>query len=889
MILRTVQAIQVGSCDLVSERTQIVKPDRMRDRWNSLRKGSHLARFRPWLAKCRRATAWGAAGASAVAIMAGTAPAVAGAGHAAVAMESGGRYQATIVRTAYGVPHITARNFGSLGFGYGYALASDDLCTMAQVYVTVEGEKSRYFGPGTPAGSQYSNLDSDIFWRSVIGRQVIPRLLAVRTGPGAVTQQVRQLMAGYTAGYNAYLASVGGARGVPNPTCRGQAWVKPITTLDAYLAVYQFADMEGLSSDPQWLADAQPPAATSPGPAVSAVDLSALAASEVRAAPGTDGLPTASQLRQLGDQAAGGQTGTGSNAIAIGSAGTRDQSGMLLGNPHLPWQGPLRMYQVQLTIPGTMNAEGATIVGIPVIVIGFTGSMAWSETTSRSWTVVPYQLTLVPGHPTEYIYNGRPAAMTSQAVTVPTLDTDGTVSEVGHTVWYTRYGPVIRDYHGTPMNWSATSAYALADPNATNLRILNQYLAIDEASSVTQVLSALKEYQGIPWNNTVAADAAGLTLYADILPVPDVTDAEAAQCDTAVGVMTFAEEDLPVLDGSRPSCALGTDPDSAAPAIFGGNEEPVLMSPDFVENSNDSYWLANPDHPLTGYPQIFGDTGARWGSQFSDQEFDLRTRSALTMVTQRIDGTDGLGPAGFTLADMKNLMYSDVQYGATLVKSQLVAMCRSFPDGLAPVSGGGTIPVGDSCDVLAAWNGREDPGSRGAVLFAYFWGYVLSDWDATWAHPFQASDPLGTPYGLNTANPWVQQAFGWALTQLTTSHQPYDVALGQVQYVVRDGKTIPLPGGQPDPNGEFNALSQTSPGAVPNPASTYIQVVTWASGDTCPRAATVLAYSESDNPASPHYDDQTMLFSSRQWATAYFCPAQVAAHAVSTKVVPGSR
>jgi acyl-homoserine-lactone acylase len=49
----------------------------------------------------------------------------------------------------------------------------------------------------------------------------------------------------------------------------------------------------------------------------------------------------------------------------------------------------------------------------------------------------------------------------------------------------------------------------------------------------------------------------------------------------------------------------------------------------------------------------------------------------------------------------------------------------------------------------------------------------------------------------------------------------------------------------------------------------------------------VLTYSESENPASPHYDDQTKLFSRRQWATGYFCPAQVAAHALSTTVVSG--
>ena len=59
----------------------------------------------------------------------------------------GPRYEATIVRTAYGIPHITAHSFGSLGYGYGFALASDNLCTMADEYLTVEGQRSRYLGP----------------------------------------------------------------------------------------------------------------------------------------------------------------------------------------------------------------------------------------------------------------------------------------------------------------------------------------------------------------------------------------------------------------------------------------------------------------------------------------------------------------------------------------------------------------------------------------------------------------------------------------------------------------------------------------------------------------------------------------------------------------------
>jgi acyl-homoserine-lactone acylase len=44
---------------------------------------------------------------------------------------------------------------------------------------------------------------------------------------------VRQIEAGYVRAYNRYLASVGGASGIPDPACRGQAWVKPITVQDS--------------------------------------------------------------------------------------------------------------------------------------------------------------------------------------------------------------------------------------------------------------------------------------------------------------------------------------------------------------------------------------------------------------------------------------------------------------------------------------------------------------------------------------------------------------------------------------------------------------------------------------------------------------------------------
>ena len=56
-------------------------------------------------------------------------------------------YDATIRVTRHGIPHITAANFGSLGFGSGYAAADASICTLADTLLTGRGQRSRWFGP----------------------------------------------------------------------------------------------------------------------------------------------------------------------------------------------------------------------------------------------------------------------------------------------------------------------------------------------------------------------------------------------------------------------------------------------------------------------------------------------------------------------------------------------------------------------------------------------------------------------------------------------------------------------------------------------------------------------------------------------------------------------
>src|SRR5262249_60110040 len=56
-----------------------------------------------------------------------------------------GRLSAQIRYTTGGIPHILARGRTTLGFGYGYAFAKDNLCTMANDYVTGQAQRAPYF------------------------------------------------------------------------------------------------------------------------------------------------------------------------------------------------------------------------------------------------------------------------------------------------------------------------------------------------------------------------------------------------------------------------------------------------------------------------------------------------------------------------------------------------------------------------------------------------------------------------------------------------------------------------------------------------------------------------------------------------------------------------
>lgn len=786
------------------------------------------------------------------------APAAGGAA-AGTAAAGTGPEAPTIRYTEYGIPHIIASDWAGLGTGYGYAAAKDNICTLADTYLTVDARRSRYLGPdGRASPGQFqnttTNLNSDLYFQRLKDDRVVERLVA-QPAPDGPEPEVREAIRGYVGGYNRYLAETGAA-GLSDPACRGAAWVRPITELD----VYRHAHAEIIMGSTDALLDGQVDAAP-PG-------------ARGTAGPAPSPARTAAKIRDA--MAVSRQQSMGSNALAVGSQGVSGGTGMLLANPHFPWQGKNRMWQSQLTIPGEVNVSGASLLGLPAVNIGHNENVAWSHTVA---TVAPFGLFDVqvdPLNPTRYLVDGAWERMTSQRVEVDVRQADGTLAKAGRTLWSTRYGPVTTSLQGVPLPW-VVSAHAVRDVNRDNLRALNTWFGLNRATDVHDVVATLETTQGVPFFNTVAADRAGNALYADIQAVPNITDAHAASCLTETGKLLFHQAPrlpnvppISILDGKRGACDWPDDPDAAAPGLLDPRAQPRLIRPDFAGNANDSPWLANPDQPLA-YPRVMGDTSA---------PRSLRTQELVLTARNRIDGTDGLPGRGFTPGTMGQLLFADHSRAADLALDATVTACRNVPLGLVLVDGS-LVDVREACPILAGWKSHAyTTDSRGSWLFAHYWARLLDGQGVEqlpWRVPFDPKDPVHTPNSLDSGSSAVRDALARAVLALRKAGIALDAPLSSVQTVTRGGERIPVHG----TIGELGVLNVITPGQVDGKAdvvfgSSFVQQVRFTAGGP-PEAYSVLAYSQSADPTSPHHADQTRLFSAGRWVTGRFTEEQIAA------------
>ena len=453
--------------------------------------------------------------------------------------------------------------------------------------------------------------------------------------------------------------------------------------------------------------------------------------------------------------------------------------------------------------------------------------------------------------------------MKKRTVTVQALE-HGELKPRSGTLYYSHYGPVI---------WESGLAVAVGDANANNLRGPDQWLAMSKAENASQVIESQRAIQGVPWVNTIGADDEGEAFYTEIAVAAPLTKAYIdGPCDLTPGSLTG-----PFLGTG--TCEMPESPGAVVPGILAGSDEPALVRKDYVENSNNSFWLANANSPLTGFSPALGG---------EEENPGMRSQTGIDMVAQRMGTynsgvpTDGLSPTpGFTAETMQDSWTKFRSLPAERALPGLREICEN-----AVTEDGGLINgvnVSGACPVLNAYDATATLEAKGAWLFQEWFQRAPSTAANFWVHPWTASEPVYTPNTLNTSLQASKEALATAVSSMEARGLPLDASTGEVQRAPQAG-AAPLPGCS-DGGNCFAAIGSSFPTPTAKQAEvtggTSIVMFTELQAGHEPLTKALLAYSQSEDPTSPYYEDQTQRLSKNEWITLPWTPASVEADAIT--------
>jgi penicillin G amidase len=192
---------------------------------------------------------------------------------------------------------------------------------------------------------------------------------------------------------------------------------------------------------------------------------------------------------------------TASNEWAVDGRHTATGAPLLAGDPHLAFGFPGIWYLARIETPDGVLA-GATAPGVPFLVLGHNGQIAWTFTTTGA--DVQDVFIEVPAGDSEYQTPDGPRPFT---VREERIKVRGEPDQM-LTVRETRHGPVISDLTNRNGPILAVSMANLAPGNtaAAGLLALNQARDVDAAGNAAAMISA-------PVQNLLVADRQRIALY----------------------------------------------------------------------------------------------------------------------------------------------------------------------------------------------------------------------------------------------------------------------------------------------------------------------------------------------------------------------------------------
>ena len=409
----------------------------------------------------------------------------------------------SIDRDARGVPTVRAGSSADALFGLGYAHAQDRLWQMDFQRRIGSGRLAEILGPRL--------IDTDRFLRTVGFRR------AAEASWQSLSRETRALLEAYTAGVNSFL-SADRARPVEYRILRAEP--ETFTPVDSLAWAKMMAwDLAGNARDEirrarfvsavgaERAGQLLPPVPLEPTILLDAEWMDRVGAAAVRpgsAPPWAPAGPWGSLESGFAGLSALGFQGEeiGSNSWVVAGSRTKSGKPMLANDPHLGLRTPSVWYLARLEAPG-LSVEGATLPGLPGVIIGHNARIAWGLTSVEPDVQDLFLEQVDPSDPSRYFYRGSSRAFERRTERIPVRGSADVLLDVRASA----HGPIVTDLyagaetlgHQVALRWTGL------DPGDTTAEA---FLGIDRASNWEQFLAAAGLLRA-PAQNLVYADVDG--------------------------------------------------------------------------------------------------------------------------------------------------------------------------------------------------------------------------------------------------------------------------------------------------------------------------------------------------------------------------------------------
>ena len=356
--------------------------------------------------------------------------------------------RAAIVRDRLGVPHVSAASWQDAIFLEGYVAAQDRLWQMDALRRLASGTLAEVVGKA----ALEADMDSHRWRMSEIAQQQERRL----------TTDSRAVLAAYARGVNYFIETHRSS--LPPEFSLLRYDPRPWRVRDSLLVILQMNRLLTAT----WREDMNKFQMLQSG--------------------------DAAKVNFLYPARTGGEVQPGSNGWAISGAHSTTGKPILANDPHLDWALPSPWYLVHLRAPD-LDVTGATLVGVPGVIVGHNRRIAWGVTNLGFDTqdLFREQIDMNSGR---YVFQGRveQARLERHVIMVK-----GQAAE-NFDLWITRHGPIFINDGAAhfAMQWEADQDGPLAIP----------ILDIDRAQNWDEFNGALSRYPG-PAQNFVYADVDG--------------------------------------------------------------------------------------------------------------------------------------------------------------------------------------------------------------------------------------------------------------------------------------------------------------------------------------------------------------------------------------------